>query len=189
MDLQKKIKDIITEALEFGFTLAAPLSIGTIRLRDEVREMCAANKCRAYNTNWSCPPGCGTVQECQQRVDSFEGGIIVQTTAKLEDDFDFEAMEETAKKHGKTYMEFTKHLRRKYPELELLLLGTGVCMTCQKCTYPDAPCRFPELMSSPMEGYGMVVSEVCRENGIPYNHGKGTLTYVGCYLFKNKAKG
>ncbi len=188
MDLQEKIKTVIGEAKDCGFTLAAPLSVETIRLREEVREMCAVNKCRAYNTNWSCPPACGTVAECQKRVDSYEGGIIVQTTGTLEDDFDYEAMEETARKHAKAFAGFTRSLRSEHPELELLPLGTGACMTCGKCTYPDAPCRFPELMSSPMEGYGMVISEVCKANGVPYNHGRGTLTYVGCYLFKQKSK-
>jgi hypothetical protein len=34
-----------------------------------------------------------------------------------------------------------------------------------------------------MEAYGMVVSDVCRDSGIPYYYGSGTLTYVGCVLF------
>ena len=75
-------------------------------------------------------------------------------------------------------------LRREHKELDVLPLGTGECMNCKPCTYPDKPCRFPELMSSPMEGYGMVISDVCKDNGILYNHGRGTLTYVGCYLFR-----
>lgn len=187
MELHEKIKTIISEAKDCGFTLAAPVSIETISLREDVREMCAVNKCQAFNTNWSCPPACGTVEECQKRVGDYEGGIIVQTTGVLEDDFDYETMEETAKEHGKTFVRFTTHLRARYPELDILPLGAGFCMTCEKCTYPDAPCRFPELMSSPMEGYGMVISDVCKQNGIPYNHGRGTLTYVGCYLFKSKA--
>jgi predicted metal-binding protein len=184
--MKEQLTSIINEALSCGFTLAAPVDIGTITLLDEVRDMCAVNKCHAYNTNWSCPPACGSIEDCQNRVNSYESGIIVQTTGMLEDDFDFETMEETAKKHGKTFVSFTKQLRKKYPELELLPLGAGACLTCEKCTYPDAPCRFPELKSSPMEGYGMVISEVCKANGIPYNHGRGTLTYVGCYLFKQK---
>ena len=180
MDLMK----LREEALAAGFTLAEPVKIETIHLRDEVREMCAVNKCHAYNTNWSCPPGCGTVAECQERVNSYETGIIVQTTGQLEDDFDFETMQETSKIHSAHFVEFLKHLRKDYPELDVLPLGTGECMNCKKCTYPDAPCRFPDLMSSPMEGYGMVISDVCKANDILYNHGRGTLTYVGCYLFR-----
>ncbi len=178
------IEELKSKALEFGFTLAEPVDIKTIKLRDEVREMCAVNKCHAYNTNWSCPPACGTVEECQKRVDACKGGIIVQTTGILEDDFDFETMESTAKKHSETFVSFLKYLRKEHPELSVLPLGAGACMMCTECTYPDKPCRFPELKSSPMEGYGMVISDVCKANGITYNHGRGTLTYVGCYLLQ-----
>jgi len=178
------IEALCAQARETGFTLAAPLRIDTIHLRDEVREMCAVNKCHAYNTNWSCPPGCGTIAECQERVNSYETGMIVETTGQLEDDFDFETMQETAKIHGQHFVALLKKLREERPDLEVLPLGTGECMNCKKCTYPDAPCRFPKLMSSPMEGYGMVISDVCKDNNILYNHGRGTLTYVGCYLFR-----
>ena len=98
------------EALDTGFTLAEPMKIETIRLRDEVREMCAVNKCHAYNTNWSCPPNCGTVAECQERVNRYEIGLIVETTGQLEDDFDFETMDETSKIHSRHFVEFLKKL-------------------------------------------------------------------------------
>jgi predicted metal-binding protein len=186
MNIAEKTNEIIAAAKEKGFTNAAPLDISTIELTEQVRDMCAVNKCHAYGTNWSCPPACGTIDECSAVVKSYESGIIVQTTGELEDDFDFETMEETMKKHSQNFIGFIKYLRATYPELDILPLGAGACMSCGKCTYPDAPCRFPELKSSPMEGYGMVISEVCKANNIDYYYGKGTLTYVGCYLFKNK---
>ena len=100
------------EALDFGFTLAEPIAISTIHLREEVREMCAVNKCHAYNTNWGCPPACGTVEECQERINGYESGLIVQTTGQLEDDFDYETMQETAKNHGKHFVDMLLHLRK-----------------------------------------------------------------------------
>ena len=184
MDISK----LQEEALAIGFTLAEPMRVETIRLREEVREMCAVNKCHAYNTNWSCPPNCGTIAECQERVNRYETGLIVETTGQLEDDFDFETMEETSKIHSKHFVDFLKKLRKEHTELEVLPLGAGECTHCTKCTFPDAPCRFPDLMSSPMEGYGMVISDVCKANDILYNHGRGTLTYVGCYLFREVKK-
>lgn len=172
------------KALDFGFTLAEPISIDTIRLQEEVREMCAVNKCREYNTKWSCPPACGTIEECRERINRYDCGLIVQTTGQLEDDFDVETMMETAREHGERTVGFLLHLRREHAELDVLPLGDGACMNCEECTYPDAPCRFPDRMSAPLEGYGMVVSDVCRDNNILYHHGRGTLTYVSCYLFK-----
>jgi hypothetical protein len=33
-----------------------------------------------------------------------------------------------------------------------------------------------------MEGYGMVVSDVCRDNALPYYYGPNTITYTACAL-------
>ncbi|MDR0628659.1 MAG: DUF2284 domain-containing protein [Treponema sp.] len=33
-----------------------------------MRDVCAVNKCMAYGTNWSCPPACGTLEECEARI-------------------------------------------------------------------------------------------------------------------------
>ena len=61
-------------------------------------------------------------------------------------------------------------------------LGAGGCTVCKSCAYPE-PCRFPEKAFSSMEGYGMLVSDVCTANNVPYYHGENTIAYVGCYLF------
>ncbi|MBE6983890.1 MAG: hypothetical protein E7435_06415 [Ruminococcaceae bacterium] len=34
-----------------------------------------------------------------------------------------------------------------------------------------------------MEGYGLFVTQVCRDNGAEYYHGEKTVTYTGCILF------
>ena len=39
-----------------------------------VRDACAVNKYRAYGTNWSCPPACGTLEECEARIRRFNPG-------------------------------------------------------------------------------------------------------------------
>ena len=179
MDTEK----IIEQALKAGFTLAAPLDPKTIELLPEVRKMCEANTCHAYGTNWASPPACGTLEECAEKVKKFSRGIIVQTTGVLEDDFDSEAMLETSEKHKKTFSEFYEFLMENHSG-ELLALGAGGCTICKECTYPDEPCRFPDKMIVPMEGYGIFISDLCTKNNIKYNHGKGTITYVGCYLFK-----
>ena len=169
-------------AEESGFSHMAPLRVDTIELRTEVREACAKNTCKMYDKSWSCPPGCGSLEECGARIAAYKEGIILQSTIELEDSFDIEGMQELGERHKKAVDAFTAELKRRDPGA--LILGTGACTRCKKCTYPDAPCRFPDELQSSMEGYGMVVSEVCRKNNIPYNYGKNTLTYGGCALVK-----
>ncbi|SHJ41091.1 DUF2284 domain-containing protein [Parasporobacterium paucivorans] len=174
------MKDAIDIALENGFSHAAELNVDTIELNPEVRKMCAANTCHHYGKNWSCPPACGTLDECGDRIKKYKKGIIVQSTAQLEDSFDVEGMEELTKQHIKNYRSTLAELKKKYPDV--LYLGTGACDICAECTYPDEPCRFPDKAISSMEAYGMVVNEVCKANDLPYNYGKDTMTFVGCFL-------
>ena len=64
-----------------------------------------------------------------------------------------------------------------------MTLSAGTCTLCKECTYPDAPCRFPDKRLVSMEAAGLVVSEVCTQAGIDYNHGPQTIAYSGCVLF------
>ena len=165
-----------------GFTHAAALKPDTLILMPEVREMCSSNSCGMYDKNWSCPPGCGTLEECQQKVSSYHSGILVQTMSKLEDCFDYEAMMKLEILHKETFMKFRIVLADYYPNL--LSLGAGACTLCKKCTYPDAPCRFPEKSVSSMEAYGLLVNQICTDNGMLYYYGPSTMTYTSCYLLE-----
>ncbi len=168
------------KGLEMGFTHVAPLKADTIICRYEVRGDCAVNKCHAYNKSWACPPACGTIEECQQRIREYENGLILQTTGELEDNFDYESMMATSANHAKHFEAFSDYIKEICPSA--LLIGTGGCLRCKQCTYPDAPCRFPNKLTHSMEAYGMVVSEVCQANNIQYYYGKNTITYVACVL-------
>jgi predicted metal-binding protein len=163
-----------------GFTQVGELDVDTIRVRTEVRDTCAQNKCKAYGNNWSCPPGCGTLAECEKRIRQYRQGLILQTTGKLEDSMDYEGMEQAARDHAQHLEALEKKIRDLYPGC--LIIGAGACKRCESCTYPDAPCRFPKTMTSSMEAFGMIVSDVCKDNGLSYYYGPNTLTYVGCVL-------
>ena len=99
---------------------------------------------------------------------------------ELEDSFDIEGLQELGERHGKSFQKLLKRLREDYPGL--LALGTGGCKTCKKCTYPDEPCRFPDRLTYSMEGFGLFVNKVCKDNGLEYNHGRDTMTYSACFF-------
>jgi len=175
------VKDAVAIAEACGFSHVAELNVAGLKFFPEVRDMCAADKCHAYNKNWCCPPACGTLEECAERIKAYSNGIIVQTMGELEDEFDFEGMQELAQNHAKTFLELVPKLKELFPEM--LPISAGDCSKCKTCTYPDAPCRFPETATSPMEANGLMVSQVCEDNGIKYYYGKGTLAYTSCVVF------
>lgn len=165
---------------EAGFSKVVPLDVATIELLPEVRDMCS--QCGQYTKCWTCPPACGTLDECRARLRQYKKGILVQTIGTLEDALDGEGMMETQEKHKEIFRKFTDYLYRTYSKV--LPIGAGTCELCKTCTYPDAPCRFPDKAISSMEAFGMVVSQVCKANDLPYYYGECTIAYTSCYLLE-----
>ena len=175
----EKLKQLANAA---GFEAAAPLDIASMELKQEVRDMCAANSCGQYAKRWNCPPGCGSLEECAQRLKGYSKGILVQTIGRIEDSFDAEGMLEAEATHKKRVQALYATLRETVPNT--LALGSGCCTRCKICTYPDAPCRFPEEMIASMEAYGILVLEVCKVNHLPYYYGAEKIAYTSCFLLE-----
>ncbi|MDR2957156.1 MAG: DUF2284 domain-containing protein [Coriobacteriales bacterium] len=175
------MKDMIENS---GFEVQAGFDPHKLVARPEVRDMCAADKCHAYGTNWACPPGCGDIEYSNELFKLYSQGIVFQTVAYMEDEFDFETTMGAAIEHHDRFNELVKQVRDAgINKDEVLLVGVGSCSICKECTYPDKPCRFPDKIFPSMEAIGLLVGEVCGMAGIPYYHGPGTLAYVSCVLF------
>ncbi|MDD3220105.1 MAG: DUF2284 domain-containing protein [Lachnospiraceae bacterium] len=175
-------EELIAKAKEAGFTEAGHLDASTLVLRQEVRDMCKANTCGMYDKRWSCPPGCGELEELQAKVDKYHSGLIVQTVGQLEDTMDVETMMETERLQKEHLLKLRDILLESYPNL--LTMGSGCCTNCKECTYPDNPCRFPDKIISSMEAYGLVVSDVCQSNNMKYYYGNCTIAYTSCFLLE-----
>lgn len=175
-------KELVDLALEYGFDYAGPLNVAGLQVLQDVRDACAKNTCGRYNKSWACPPAFGDLEESRKILQKYKTGIIVQSVQELEDSFDFEGLAELGKRHGKNFKALSARLRQDYKNM--IPLGTGGCSTCKECTYPDAPCRFPDQLSYSMEGFGLFVSQVCKDNGLEYNHGPNTMTYSACFFLE-----
>lgn len=167
-------------AKECGFSEAAELNTETLQARADVRDMCAEGKCGAYGKNWTCPPACGTLEECAERMGRYHRGILLQTVGTLSRTIDTKGYMETERQHRENLLRFFERIRAEYPDA--LCLGAGGCRVCAACAYPE-PCRFPGKAMSSMEGYGLFVTQVCRDNGMKYYYGPKTIAYTGCVLF------
>jgi predicted metal-binding protein len=169
-------------ALDAGFDDAGFLNVPGLEFLQEVRDMCAADKCHNYNRSWSCPPAAPSLDEMRSKVLGYSGGLLVQTVGKLEDSLDFDGMMDAAHRHMGNFDRLWDLLRPEYPNL--YPMGAGGCSKCNPCAYPDAPCRFPDKLTYSMEACGLLVSRVCTDNGMKYNHGKDTICYSACFLLE-----
>ncbi len=168
-------------ALQAGLSGAWPFDPRGLRFLPEVRQMCAADKCGSYGKSWSCPPGCGSLEAAAAEAAAYDSGVLVQTVAQLEDEFDFEGMEAAAQQHRQAFMKFCRMVQDRLGAC--MPMGMGACTQCAECTYPDAPCRFPGRNFPSMEARGIQVSEACALAGAPYYYGPGTLAYTSCVLY------
>lgn len=175
----KKLEEMGKEA---GFTAVVPLDVNTIECKEKVREMCAADKCHRYGHTWTCPPACGTLEEMRRRLTPYSEGILVQTVGEVEDSMDFEAIAEISKAHNESFFALQQQLKAACGSV--LPLPQNGCARCKECTYPDAPCRFPEDAGYSMSAYGMLVLEVCKLNSLQYYYGSDHMAFTSCFLLK-----
>lgn len=165
---------------EVGFDCTGECDTSQLRVLQDVRDMCRSDLCHSFGRSWACPPACGELDEFQALIDSKQVCLVFQTVMQMEDSFDVDVMIEAAETQAVRIKELSSKLRRALPEAKVL--GSGTCVRCSECAYPDSPCRFPEDMIVSMEAAGLLVSDVCTVCGIPYNHGENTICYTGCVL-------
>lgn len=169
----------LEKAKEIGFDVAVHLDPQALIAREDVRAMCAENKCGAYGKNWTCPPAIGTLDACQEKMRQYKRGILLQTVGHMTKPVDSQCYRKTERRHMENFYALSDAIRKEHPNV--LCLGASGCRVCRQCAYPE-PCRFPERAVSSMEGYGLFVTQVCRDAGIPYHHGERTIAYTACIL-------
>lgn len=172
---------ILTQkAQEAGFFQYGVLDTAKINFSQEVRAMCEVNTCRKYGTTWACPPAVGTVEECKKRILQYEKMLVVTGKYELEDSFDFEGMAVAAKKFSQSCRIFDQAVKP-YLDSYLIFSNEG-CDLCKECTYPNAPCRFPDRSHGSLEANGIFVNELAKQAGVRYHNGANTVTYFGALV-------
>lgn len=178
MNLLSKIENI-AKGIFFEYDY---VEIKNLKFYEEVRTLCKKNTCRNYGTSWACPPAIGTLSQCEKRVHQFDKMLLFSKKYQLNDSFDFESMIAGLKDFKHSVDNFQQKLQ---PILfHYLLLSNEGCGRCEKCTYPDFQCKFPELLHHSLEGYGFIIKELADEAGMRYINGTNTVTFFGALMFK-----
>jgi len=175
-------KDLAEIAKTSGFTHYSPLDVSTLEFMQEIRDMCNAKQCRNYDTSWSCPPACASIDDMRERVQKYKEGILVQTVGELEDSLDWDGIMEIGAVHKQNFGKMRETLNINFQNI--MALGAGECKICDKCTYPDNPCRYPDKMETSMEACGLFVSKVCTDNNLGYNYGPEKMAFTSCFLLE-----
>ena len=172
------------DCLKLGATGAEIISTGSIRITQDFRTPCEQNQCGHYGQNWMCPPGVGSLEECEQRIRRFSKGLVFQKVYPLEDSYDIEGMQEA----HENFILLIQAIRDSVPEKnkikDFMILGVGACPVCKKCTYlRGEECLFPEKAIASVEAHGIDVNKLLEDHGLSYINGVNTVSYVGLLLY------
>lgn len=166
---------------EYAFLETAGLSFN-----DDVRQLCVQNKCGKYGSTWACPPAVGTVYECKRRLLQYDTMLLFSGIFPLEDWRDEAALQRCMQGFRQVAQGLDDMLK---PIVgERLFLSIEGCDICSECTYPHAPCRFPDKLHHSMSGYSLVVKELAEKAGMAFDGGEGRLIFFGAVAFNGAKK-
>lgn len=174
-------KEIIEKFLDGKIWQSAVLDFEQLHFSPDVRKACESNYCGRYKKSWACPPGVGAIEELREKYSVYSKAFVFTTKHDIEDSYDFEGMTDAQKVHAEIEAELKKELDSKGCDYKIL--GAGSCSKCEKCTYPDSPCRFPEIMTPSVEACGIDVTDLAKKGNINYRNGDNTVTYFSCIFF------
>jgi predicted metal-binding protein len=158
--------------------------VSDIPFDNEVRKLCEQNMCGCYGKSWTCPPAIGAVEELQSRLSAYTHSLIFYKVYPLEDSFDWEGMMTSVKNFQTKTFKLKKKIQEQTAAPDFLLLGAGACQLCDSCTYPEQePCRHPDDALFSVESYGIDAMKMMMENGLKYNNGPNTVTYIGILFY------
>lgn len=158
--------ELIAMAQEAGF-YAAVISTKDIPVNGEFRKFCEDNLCGNYNANYSCPPGCGSVEEVHQRLMDEQKALVLQVIHETGYNGNKAAIVELRKELNTAILRLTEKLRRS--GLQGFCLGYGGCPLCDPCRQQEGEtCAFPEKRISCMSAYCIDVSKLAEKCGLEF---------------------
>ncbi|MBQ1515856.1 MAG: hypothetical protein IIZ51_08410 [Lachnospiraceae bacterium] len=172
---------ILSEAFRAGIMNAGIVRQEDIVYYQKVRDLCSPGACRYYGRTWSCPPAVGSLEECRKKVERYDKMLLISAPFMLADMMDFSEIDHTTR----DFQLITLNLKRRLGSLvnDFYLLGNETCSLCEKCTWPEAPCRHPEDFRPSIEGFGFLIKELAEIAGIPYTNGRMTSTNFGAVFY------
>ena len=141
----------IKVARKLGFEYVQSIDVSTLEFRSDIRSMCALNLCGKYGTCWTCPPICGDPDTCRRRLKEYSRGFLVETLIDCRNESIAELRELVERLHRDRFKVLCQWLYPEHPEALCLISGG---------------CPHPEKAASCLTGYGLLPSQILRENGI-----------------------
>ena len=106
---------------------------------------------------------------------------MISTVTEVGDVENLEETLSTRKEHEEITHQVAKLVQAQ--GLETYVLSTEACALCEKCAYPDAPCRHPDKMYPCVESHGILVTDLCEKQGMEFFNGN-IVTWFSLILYR-----
>ena len=152
-----------------------------LEFSERIRWICQ-NECPKYGTTWACPPGVGSVGECQARCKIYHNCLLISSIAEVEDIADIEETLATRPAHEALTEQVGALLREQ--NVQPYILSTQACAICSRCAIlDDQPCRFPDKMHPCVESHGINVVPILEKLGLEFQFGSNVVTWISLLFF------
>ena len=145
-----------------------------LEFADRIRWICE-HDCPMYGKTWACPPGVGSVKECEAKCKKFQNCLMISTITEVDDIADIEATLATRPDHEKV----TNQVRDLFREQGIApyILSTEACAICERCAIADGlPCRYPGRMHPCVESHGINILSLLESLGLNFQYGENVVT-------------
>lgn len=174
----KPIKSRLEESFEaLGFFEYKQLKTSEIPFSHDVFLQCKRNTCGQFGKNHACPSETSSEEERIGRILSHDEAYITSIKVPFRTKEDIE-------NSGNTLKEKLNQLRKAFSDDSVQVLGVGPCTVCENCTAPQGgSCRFPDKTQYSMEGCGIDVVALSRQQNMTYNAGAGNMVFFATVLY------
>ena len=171
------MNELVNAALSTGFIDAVWLDKLSLECEARLRAYCNPQGCPNHGNNWICPPGCGSLEECAERVSKYGRGILLRSVSELGIRKNYKALN---RKHNLRLREF---IENNCAGMDIMALTSGGCIFCKTCAYPE-PCVKPDTRMNSLSAHGIDVGKLCETAGLEYSFRPDRVYYVALVLIK-----
>ncbi len=142
------------------------LDVKKINPMESVRLKCLVPLCEFYDACKICPPNIPGVAEFREALQSYSKAFLVVLREKIINIEDYRKDFSAELKLAETVsaLELTAFQQGYYLALGL---SVGGCKLCPLCAPPGEPCRHPFKARPSPEGFGIDITGLAREAGVP----------------------
>ena len=102
----------IKYALEEGFYKASIIDTKSIVFNPSFRPYCEENLCGQYNTNYTCPPICGSPEVMKNLILRYEKALVLQSVWDISDYTDEGAIKHAKNEHNAATIRLVRRIQK-----------------------------------------------------------------------------